>query len=325
MSFTLPFHRHILLSIQTTSHQCHHLSNHFILDVHHPDDHSWCQKRISTRRSIRQYPCSFSGNYFHHDHSFTMVSSAFIRSENDDHRHCLRSDWQSYWTGFTLLEDLIERSIISSRFRSSTKFGIDHFGIQNQSWTEFILCCIDSHACHASCFCHHLSNEWICLNKNKHARAEILVVLLLFSRFDMPSKRRGRDKHRPSPLIYLQSSEEKFLQRIESDIRTIPDQTFAKVYSTIIEPEILVTSIQKSKKKKTISKRKRTSRWFHYQRLYGRNLPDMRMFTLGASLFVSSLSTFRVKSTADMIPSPNFSWITSFIGTPYCKRISWNR
>lgn len=74
----------------------------------------------------------------------------------------------------------------------------------------------------------------------------------------MPSKRRTREKHRPSPLIYLQTSEEKFLQRIESDIRTIPDHTFAKIYSTQLVPYSNI--IEKCKKKKKIIKRKRTSR-----------------------------------------------------------------
>lgn len=63
----------------------------------------------------------------------------------------------------------------------------------------------------------------------------------------MPSKRREQAQ------VY--SHEKILLERIESDIRTIPDQTFGKVYSTqivMIEPDIL--------KKKRVIKRKRISR-----------------------------------------------------------------
>ena len=77
---------------------------------------------------------------------------------------------------------------------------------------------------------------------------------------EMPSKRRERAKTRPSPLIYLQNSHEKFLQRTDSDIRTIPDQTFGKVYSTqIVSYSPMIEPIEKSQKKQTI-KRKRISR-----------------------------------------------------------------
>ena len=67
----------------------------------------------------------------------------------------------------------------------------------------------------------------------------------------MPSKRRRiiqsnrrRKKHQEesqSQFIYLQTSYEKNLEKIESDIRTIPDQTFGKVYSTqiISYPQII--------------------------------------------------------------------------------------
>lgn len=104
------------------------------------------------------------------------------------------------------------------------------------------------------------------ISLHAHTRAREFVFVLFVIIIGMPSKRRGRAKARPSPLIYLQNSQEKFLQGTDSDIRTIPDQTFGKVYSTqivpyspMIEPEILVTSIEKSKKKQII-KRKRISR-----------------------------------------------------------------
>jgi ubiquinone biosynthesis protein Coq4 len=68
----------------------------------------------------------------------------------------------------------------------------------------------------------------------------------------MPAKRRTNRRRRrtttpqESQLIYLQTSQERNLSKIESDIRTIPDQTFGKVYSTqIIEPKL-----QKSMKRK---------------------------------------------------------------------------
>jgi hypothetical protein len=100
----------------------------------------------------------------------------------------------------------------------------------------------------------------------------------------MPSKRRrritGTNRRRkktqesPSQLVYLQTSYEKNLEKIESDIRTIPDQTFGKVYSTqivshsqtiepyastMMEPELVISSIQKTRKIKSM-KRKGTSR-----------------------------------------------------------------
>jgi hypothetical protein len=69
----------------------------------------------------------------------------------------------------------------------------------------------------------------------------------------MPAKRRTNRRRRrtttqESQLIYLQTSQERNLPKIESDIRTIPDQTFGKVYSMqIIEPKI-----QKSMKRKKL-------------------------------------------------------------------------
>ena len=45
-------------------------------------------------------------------------------------------------------------------------------------------------------------------------------------------------------------------------------------------------------------------------RLYGRNLPDIVIFTR-SPLGSASFSTSIVKSMALMMPSPNISWITS--------------
>ena len=58
-----------------------------------------------------------------------------------------------------------------------------------------------------------------------------------------------------------------------------------------------------------------------HQTLYGKNLPFMVTLTrspLGSAI----LSTCKLKSIADMMPSPNFSWITSLSGRPYTCRIS---
>jgi hypothetical protein len=95
----------------------------------------------------------------------------------------------------------------------------------------------------------------------------------------MPSKRRRitgtnrrRKKTQESNLqfIYLQTSYEKNLEKIESDIQTIPDQTFGKVYSTqivshsqpiqqipstMMESEIILSSIQKTRKNKSMKRK----------------------------------------------------------------------
>jgi len=103
----------------------------------------------------------------------------------------------------------------------------------------------------------------------------------------MPSKRRRitvtnrrRKKTQESPLqfIYLQTSYERNIEKIDSDIRTIPDHTFGKVYSTQIvshsqtmeqipspnasttmESEIFISSMQKTRKNKSM-KRKENNR-----------------------------------------------------------------
>jgi ubiquinone biosynthesis protein Coq4 len=66
----------------------------------------------------------------------------------------------------------------------------------------------------------------------------------------MPVKRRRRRKIQESQFIYLQTSQERNLQKIDSDIRTIPDQTFGKVYSNQIL-ESNVSKTRKSMKRKT--------------------------------------------------------------------------
>jgi len=88
----------------------------------------------------------------------------------------------------------------------------------------------------------------------------------------MPSKRRRIKKTQESNLqfIYLQTSYERNIHKIDSDIRTIPDHTFGKIYSnqiishpqipspnpsTMMESEINLSSIQKTRKKKS-TKRK---------------------------------------------------------------------
>ncbi|CAF1248369.1 unnamed protein product [Rotaria sp. Silwood1] len=105
----------------------------------------------------------------------------------------------------------------------------------------------------------------------------------------MPSKRRrtamrGRRKKETqesrSQFIYLPILYESSIQKSDSDIRTMPDHTFGKVYSTqivshnqtieerpsptssnMIESETIVPSIQKSRKIKSI-KRKENNRKF---------------------------------------------------------------
>jgi hypothetical protein len=60
----------------------------------------------------------------------------------------------------------------------------------------------------------------------------------------MPAKRRVNRRRRRK----TQESQMIYLDKIESDIRTIPDQTFGKVYSTqIIEPKLLQKSIKRKK------------------------------------------------------------------------------
>src|SRR4051812_22539596 len=103
----------------------------------------------------------------------------------------------------------------------------------------------------------------------------------------MPSKRRRititnrqRKKTQESheQFIYLQTSHEKNIEKIDSDIRTIPDHTFGKVYSTqivshsqtidqipspnlstMIEPEIIISSIQKTRKNKSMKRNRKLS------------------------------------------------------------------
>lgn len=94
----------------------------------------------------------------------------------------------------------------------------------------------------------------------------------------MPSKRRRRTTRQrkktqesQSQFIYLQTSHERNLEKIDSDIRTIPDQTFGKVYSTqivsnsqtipspnastMMESDMMITSMKKTRKNKSMKKK----------------------------------------------------------------------
>jgi hypothetical protein len=100
----------------------------------------------------------------------------------------------------------------------------------------------------------------------------------------MPSKRRRRITNRQRKktqesnllFIYLQTSHERNIDKIDSDIRTIPDQTFGKIYSTqiishpqtieqipspnpstMMESEINVSSIQKTRKNKSMKNKRK--------------------------------------------------------------------
>lgn len=83
------------------------------------------------------------------------------------------------------------------------------------------------------------------------------------------TQRRKKTQESPPQFVYLQALYERNIEKSDSDIRTIPDHTFGKVYSTqivsqsqitqeipsshassMIEPEIIVTSMQKPRKKK---------------------------------------------------------------------------
>ncbi|CAF0917949.1 unnamed protein product [Rotaria sordida] len=90
----------------------------------------------------------------------------------------------------------------------------------------------------------------------------------------MRGRRRKQTQESPSQYIYLPILYERSIQKSDSDIRTIPDHTFGKVYSNqivshnqtieerpsptssyMIESEIIVSSIQKSRKIKSIKKK----------------------------------------------------------------------
>jgi hypothetical protein len=85
-------------------------------------------------------------------------------------------------------------------------------------------------------------------------------------RITVKNRRRNKTQESPFQFVYLQTLFERNLDKSDSDIRTIPDHTFGKVYSNQIvsrsqiteeiEPEMIVSSMQKSRKKKTNNRKR---------------------------------------------------------------------
>jgi hypothetical protein len=90
-------------------------------------------------------------------------------------------------------------------------------------------------------------------------------------RITVKTRRKNKIQESPFQFIYLQTLYERNLDKSDSDIRTIPDHTFGKVYSnqivsqlqitekipsSMIEPEMIVSSMQKSRKKKTNNRKR---------------------------------------------------------------------
>jgi hypothetical protein len=81
-------------------------------------------------------------------------------------------------------------------------------------------------------------------------------------RITVKTQRRNKTQESPFQFVYLQTLYERNLDKSYSDIRTIPDHTFGKVYSnqivsqSQIAEEMIVSSMQKSRKKKTNNRKR---------------------------------------------------------------------